>query len=108
MNPVRFDPQGPFKRDPLPPHQMQHRKTRAQDVFVLCHLGVQRLDRDRWSLTIDGMIEYPRTLRINDLMRYPKAKLVSVHQCCGSPLAPFVPTRRVCNVRWGGVRLTDL
>ena len=60
------------------------------------------------ALTIDGMVEHPRTLRFDDLMRYPKAEVVSVHQCCGSPLAPFESTRRVCNVRWGGVRLADV
>jgi DMSO/TMAO reductase YedYZ molybdopterin-dependent catalytic subunit len=105
MSPVRLDPQGPFKRDPLAPHQMRDRLTRTQDVVVLCHLGVPRLERDRWSLTIDGMVERPRTLRFDDLMRYPKTEVASVHQCCGSP---FEPTRRVCNVRWGGVRLADV
>lgn len=38
MNPVRLDPQGPLKRDPLAPHQMRGRLTRTQDVLVLCHL----------------------------------------------------------------------
>ena len=108
MNPVRLDPQGPFKRDPLAPHQMRDRQTRTQDVFALCHLGVARLERDRWSLTIDGMVGHPRTLRFDDLTRYSKTEVASVHQCCGSPLAPFEPTRRVCNVRWGGVRLADV
>jgi len=60
MNVVRFDPQGPFKRDPLPLHQMRDRLTRTQDVFVQCHLGVPRIERDKWSLTIDGMLECPR------------------------------------------------
>ena len=108
MNVVRFDPQGPFKRDPLPPHQMRDRLTRTQDVFVQCHLGVPRIERDQWSLTIDGMVERPRTLRFDDLARYPTTEVTSAHQCCGSPLAPFEPTRRVCNVRWDGVRLADV
>ena len=33
MNSVRFDPQGPFMRDPLAPHQMRNRLTRTEDVF---------------------------------------------------------------------------
>ena len=108
MNPVRLDPQGPFKRDPLAPHEMRDRLTRTQDAFVLCHLGVPRIERDRWSLTVDGMVERPRTLRFDDLVRYPKTKVASVQQCCGSPFAPFEPTRRVCNMRWSGVRLVDV
>src|SRR5262245_14164934 len=31
-----------------------------------------------------------------------------VHECCGSPFAPFEPTRRITNVMWGGTRLADL
>jgi DMSO/TMAO reductase YedYZ molybdopterin-dependent catalytic subunit len=108
MTPATLDPHGPFKRDPLAPHQMRDRLTRNQDVVVLCHLGVPRIARDQWSLTIDGMVERPRTLRFDDLMRYQKTVVTSVHQCCGSPLAPFEPTRRVGNVRWGGVRLADV
>jgi DMSO/TMAO reductase YedYZ molybdopterin-dependent catalytic subunit len=108
MNQVRLEPQGPFKRDPLAPHRMCDRLTRTQDVFILCHLGVPRIERAQWSLTIDGLVEHPRTLRFDDLARYPKSELTSVHQCCGSPLAPFEPTRRVCNLRWGGVWLVDV
>jgi hypothetical protein len=47
MDDVRFDPPGPFKRDPLAPHRMRDRLTRTQDVFVQRHLGVPRLERDR-------------------------------------------------------------
>jgi DMSO/TMAO reductase YedYZ molybdopterin-dependent catalytic subunit len=105
---VRLDPQGPFMRGPLAPHEMRDRLTRTRDVIVLCHLGVPRLERDQWSLSIDGMVECPRTLRFNDLTRYPKAEVASIHECCGSPFAPFAPMRRICNVRWGGVRLADV
>jgi len=108
MNAVMLDPTGPFKRDPLLPHQMRDRLTRVQDVFVLCHLGVPRFEPDQWSLTIDGMVQRPRSVRFDDLLRYPRTEVSSLHQCCGSPFAPFTPTRRVCNVSWGGVRLADL
>src|SRR5262245_27066411 len=108
MNSVTLDPQGPFKRHPLAPHMLRDRLTRARDVFILCHLGVPRIERDQWLLTIDGMVERPPTLRFDDLLRYPKTDVTSIHQCCGSPFAPFEPTRRICNVRWSGVRLVDL
>jgi sulfane dehydrogenase subunit SoxC len=31
-----------------------------------------------------------------------------VHQCCGNPLEPQVPTRRIANVRWSGADLAAL
>src|SRR5947209_15797128 len=38
----------------------------------------------------------------------PRMQITSIHQCCGSPLKPEMPTRRVCNVVWSGVRLAAL
>jgi DMSO/TMAO reductase YedYZ molybdopterin-dependent catalytic subunit len=108
VKPVTLHPSGFFRRIPLAPHQMLDRVTRTQDAIVLCHLGVARIEREQWSLTIDGLVERSRTLRISDLTRYPKTELTSFHQCAGSPLAPFEPTRRVCNVQWGGARLADV
>jgi DMSO/TMAO reductase YedYZ molybdopterin-dependent catalytic subunit len=108
MNSVRFDPQGPFMRDPLAPHQMRNRLTRTEDVFLQCHLGVPHIESDQWSLTIDGLVEPPRTLRFDDLLRYSKTELTTIHQCYGSPFAPFEPKRRICNVMWTGVRLVDV
>jgi DMSO/TMAO reductase YedYZ molybdopterin-dependent catalytic subunit len=108
VNDVRLDPRGYFRRIPLTPHQMRDRRTRTQDAIVLCHLGIPRLDRDTWTLTIDGLVARPLALRFGDLLRYPKAEVASFHQCAGSPLQPFEPTRRVCNITWGGTRLADI
>jgi len=63
MRRAKLDPRGPVKRDPVPPHQMRDRVTPAGQVIVLCHLGVPRLDLGDWSLTIDGLVDRPRTLR---------------------------------------------
>ena len=108
MHRVKLDPQGYYRRVPLAPHQLQDRVTRTEDAIVLCHVGVPRLDREEWSLTIDGLVERHATLRFGDLSRYPKVELTSIHQCSGSPLQPFEPTRRICNVTWAGARLGDV
>jgi hypothetical protein len=39
---------------------MRDRLTPTQDFVVLCHLGVPRIEREHWSLTIDGMVERRR------------------------------------------------
>jgi DMSO/TMAO reductase YedYZ molybdopterin-dependent catalytic subunit len=93
---------GSFSRFPLASHQMRERYTRTQDLIVLCHLGVPELEIDSWSLTIDGLIARPCNLSFSELTAYPKRYCTSFHQCMGSPLRPFEPTRRICNVRWGG------
>jgi sulfane dehydrogenase subunit SoxC len=108
MTRATLDPATPFLRHPLQPHQLLDRVTRAQDTIVLCHLGVPQLDAGDWSLSIDGLVGRPLRLTLSEIMRRPRTEITSVHQCCGSPLRPDVPTRRICNVRWGGVRLADL
>lgn len=105
---MKLDPLGYYRRVPLAPHQLHDRLTCTEDAIVLCHLGVPRLNQTEWSLTVDGLVDNPLTLSFDDLQHYPKAEVTSVHQCAGSPLQPFEPTRRICNVIWGGLRLTDL
>ena len=77
-------------------------------MIVLCHMGVPRLDPAQWSLSIDGLVERPTRLGFAELTAYPKHSVTSFHQCAGSPLQPFEPTRRICNVRWTGTRLADV
>jgi Oxidoreductase molybdopterin binding domain len=103
-----LDPSGFFRKIPLLPHQMVDRLTPAEDVIVLCHLGVPQISIDDWSLRIDGLVSRPRLLRFSDLQARRKYSVESVHQCAGSPLAPNEPTRRICNVAWGGARLDEI
>jgi DMSO/TMAO reductase YedYZ molybdopterin-dependent catalytic subunit len=105
---TKLDPAGPYGRHPLKPHQLTDRVTRAEDVIVLCHFGVPRIDAADWLLPIDGLVRRPMLFTFDDIIRRPRAEIVSVHQCCGSPMKPEMPTRRVCNVTWSGVRLADL
>src|SRR5262245_25165607 len=108
MSHARLDPVGPFLRHPLQPHQLRERVTRTEDTIVLWHLGLPHLDAAVWSIAIDGLVERPLRLTLDDLRRRPRLEITSVHQCCGNPLRPAVPARRVCTVVWGGVRLADL
>ncbi len=77
-------------------------------MIVLCHLGVPRIDHSEWTLRVDGLVERPLQLTYGDLARYRSFEVASVHQCAGSPLQPQEPTRRICNVAWTGVRLTEI
>lgn len=108
MTKATLDPAGFHRRIPLAPHHLNDRRTRIDDVIVLCHLGVPRVRPDDWALDIGGLVRAPLRLHLSDLMSRPKAKVASIHQCAGSPLEPETPTRRICNVEWGGVRLAEL
>jgi DMSO/TMAO reductase YedYZ molybdopterin-dependent catalytic subunit len=96
------------RRVKLSPHELVDAVTATEDLFVLAHLGVPQVDPERWSLTIDGLVGRSQTLTFDDLKAQPKRIVEAVHQCCGNPLEPTTPTRRVTNVRWGGVDLAAL
>jgi DMSO/TMAO reductase YedYZ molybdopterin-dependent catalytic subunit len=59
-----------------------------------------RFDRERWRLTIGGLVEQPVELSYDDLLRLPRAEQVSTFHC--------VTGWSVSNVHWAGVRLQDL
>lgn len=103
-----MEPATGVRRIKLRPHEMTDAVTAADDVFVLAHLGIPRIDPAEWSLAVDGLVARPLTLGLDQLKARPKTIVEAVHQCCGNPLEPRVPTRRVANVRWGGLDLAAL
>jgi len=99
---------GPRRRLPLAPHQMTQRITPADDAIVLSHFGIASLSAERWAMTIDGMVARPQTFDLRALRQFPWTTLEAVHHCAGNPFEPRAPSRRVCNVQWGGHRLVDV
>ncbi|KOV58221.1 hypothetical protein ADK64_37260 [Streptomyces sp. MMG1121] len=92
----------------LRPERMTSLITPEADLFSVWHLGVPDVSTASWTLTVGGMVTHALTLSLDDVATLPQTEITSVHECAGSPLAPTVPQRRVGNVRWGGVRLTEL
>ncbi|MFF3851005.1 molybdopterin-dependent oxidoreductase [Streptomyces sp. NPDC002328] len=87
---------------------MQSFLTPEADLFSVWHLGIPDVAADRWSLTVGGEVAHRLSLSLDDLRALPQTEITSVHECAGSPLAPSIPQRRVGNVQWGGVLLSDL
>lgn len=103
-----MDPATGVRRADRRPHEMWNPVTPIGDVFQIAHLGVPRVDAAAWSLAIDGLVGRNASFTLADLKAWPKRIVEAAHQCCGSPLEPHVPTRRVANLRWGGVDLAGL
>ena len=69
-----------------------------------------------WSLKIDGLVNSPSTLSLDDLKKLPRATQVAVAECAGNGRAfyqPHIPGMQwkyggVANGRWTGVRLVDV
>ncbi len=91
-----MDPADGVRRIKCSPHEMSDGVTTADDLFVIAHLGIPQVDQAGWSLAIDGLVDRPHTLKLDDLKSRPKKVLEAVRQCCGSPLEPRMhpPERR--------------
>lgn len=105
---VRMDPPHTFRRIPLRPHQLLSRITEQRDLFVLAHVGVPRIDAERWVLHITGLVRTNVAFTFEQIRRMPKKEVESFHQCAGYPSNPKIATRRIGNVVWGGVELKAL
>jgi len=102
-----MDPSTPFKRLG-PVSRLKDFVTPTTTVHVLAHLGVARVDPEQWRLSVDGMVERPLELDLDELLRVPARKLSAVFECYGNPLEPDFAARSVANVVWRGVSLRDL
>jgi DMSO/TMAO reductase YedYZ molybdopterin-dependent catalytic subunit len=82
--------------------------TPNDDVYVIAHMGVARVDATAWRLAVDGLVERPFEMDYQALIALPAAEVTSVLECFGNPVEPEIATRRVANVAWHGVRLSHL
>ncbi len=87
--------------------------------FVRSHGNVPEVDRAAWRLTIDGLVERPLSLSLEDLRRFPRASAAATLQCAGnrrSELIAFAPipnelpwgSEAISNAGWSGVPLREV
>ena len=103
---------GSVKHSPAMPrriHELRDFLTSEDDLFIKTHLGEPAVDVADWQVSIDGLVERPLSLSIDELLQFPRVELTSFHKCAGSPLHPSNPSPDdVGNVVWSGVRLADV
>lgn len=104
---VVMDPSATFRRL-VPVERLSAPVTPSDDVYVIAHMGVARVDAGQWRLAVDGLVERPLELDYATLTALPATEVSAVLECFGNPVEPEVATRRVGNVVWRGVRLADL
>lgn len=84
--------------------------------FVRCHTYTPTVKLSEWSLKIDGKVDRPLTLTLDDLKKLPRVELVAVLECAGNGRGFYEPHvagtqwafGAVGNGRWTGVRLRDV
>jgi DMSO/TMAO reductase YedYZ molybdopterin-dependent catalytic subunit len=102
-----MDPATTFRRL-VPVDRLDPPITPTDDVYVIAHMGVARVDAGPWRLTVDGLVERRCALDYQEVTALPAREVTAVIECFGNPVEPDVPTRRVGNVVWRGVPLAEV
>ncbi len=84
--------------------------------YVRSHLYTPSVGLDTWHLAVDGEVERPLRLGLDDLRKLPRVSLAVTLECAGNGRAFFDPPvagvqwerGAVGNARWSGVRLADV
>lgn len=91
--------------------------TPVEHFYVRSHMPVPTvLDADAWTLTVDGDVNTPLTVTVDELRRMPAATVTMTLECAGNGRAFFDPPvagiqwgkGAVGTARWTGVRLAAL
>jgi DMSO/TMAO reductase YedYZ molybdopterin-dependent catalytic subunit len=84
--------------------------------FVRSHLYTPDIDARQWRLTVEGEVESPLTLTLDELRTLPEESRVVTIECAGNGRAYYDPPvagvqwqkGAVGTARWTGVRLADV
>lgn len=85
--------------------------TPLEKIFKVRHMGTPDLSESvvaNWRLNVCGLVGKELSLSLKDLAEMEQVELLSFHECAGIPALPNFPVRRIANVAWRGVRLSDV
>jgi DMSO/TMAO reductase YedYZ molybdopterin-dependent catalytic subunit len=84
--------------------------------YLLIHYDIPEVDTATWRLEIDGLVEQPLSLSLDDLRERPALEITATMECAGNGRAHIEPhvvsqpwlLEAVGNARWKGVALAPL
>lgn len=78
--------------------------TPVEQFFAVKHFNEPALDGATWQLTVDGLVQQPLTLSLDDIMARPRQEVTFTMECSGNSGLPFL-TGAVGNATWAGTPL---
>jgi DMSO/TMAO reductase YedYZ molybdopterin-dependent catalytic subunit len=81
--------------------------TPNHEFFYVSHYGNLAIDEAAWQLEIDGMVERPLTLTLDELQARPRQEIDFTLECSGNHGLPFF-IGGIGNAGWAGTPLAPL
>ena len=90
--------------------------TPCDQFYVRSHFSAPELNEAEWRLRVDGAVQTPLQLNLDELKAMPPATLAAVMECAGNGRVFYEPVKEglqwqsgaVGNASWTGVRLRDV
>src|SRR2546427_11467900 len=89
---VVMDPRETYRRL-VPVDRLASPVTPSDDVYVIAHMGIARVDVAQWRLAVDGLVERPFELDYDTLTSLPATEITPGLECFGNPVEPDVGAR---------------
>src|SRR5690606_7202173 len=67
-----------------PLRALAERVTPLESFFVRSNFAVPQIDAARWSLNVDGLVQRPRTIDLEELTSLGETTITSVMECAGN------------------------
>ncbi|GAA3809639.1 sulfite oxidase [Sphaerisporangium flaviroseum] len=110
----------PYNAEPPPGALACHALTPLDTFYGRNHGAIPDLDVTAWRLVVDGLVDRPLTLSLDDLRgNFPERTVVATLQCAGNRRAGFLRVRDIpgedpwgpgatSTASWAGVSLADV
>jgi DMSO/TMAO reductase YedYZ molybdopterin-dependent catalytic subunit len=87
-----------------------------RSLYVRNHFAMPKIDRDKWRLKVEGAVERPLELSLNDIVKLPSKTRPLLLECAGNGRVFLTPPAKgvawqlgaVGNAEWTGVPLADI
>src|SRR4051794_22695800 len=116
---LRVRQEDPLNAEPEPGALIASFRTPNDLFFIRNHGDIPRVDPGTYRLTVDGLVERPLSLSLDDLRRFAQVTVGATLQCAGnrrrelievSPIPNELPwdSEAVSNAEWSGVPLREV
>ncbi|WP_270934728.1 sulfite oxidase [Falsiroseomonas oryzae] len=106
------DPPPPVAAPQVVPRQLDWERldswiTPNDRFFVVAHYGIPEIDPATFRLRVDGLVERPLSLTLDQIRARPRREVAFTVECSGNHGIPWL-TGAIGNARWAGTPLAPL
>ena len=116
---LRVRQEDPLNAEPEPGALIESFRTPNELFFIRNHGDIPRVDLETYRLTIDGLVERPLSLSLDDLRRFAQVTVGATLQCAGNRRRGLIAIREIPGeapwgpgatgtATWAGVPLADV